>query len=189
MQDPIFLMSWVAGVCALWFIWNLGIRNLFLASLRERLFELRFDLFRLGMDGDLPFNSDTYRAIETLLCGVLRFAHRITVLTYFSSRIEQERAKSDKDYVDVSAQIALKISRLDPATQEKLTTLLTNARSAIVLYMAVNSLLFMAVIACFLVAKWLGLWSPDGARKELSAPIEREAYRMECNSPLRPAHA
>jgi hypothetical protein len=189
MQSPIFILSWVAGVCSLWFFWSIGIKRLFLDGFRERLFELRFELFRLGMSGELPFESDTYRVLETLICGMLRFGHRITFLTYVFCRIEQERAMKDKDFVDVSRQIALKVSRLNPTTQAKLVEILNGLRLATIVYMAFTSLFFLSVFTIFETAKVLGIWRPDEKAKEISFVIEREAYRAESMRPLRVAVA
>jgi hypothetical protein len=189
MQSPIFLVSWAAGLCALWFLWSLGIKRLLLDGFRERLFELRFELFRLGCDGSLPFDSDTYRSLETLINGLLRFAHRVFFMSYVLSRIEQEQAKKDKDYVDVSKQLALKISRLDPTARSKVIGILNSIRSAIVLYMTFSSLFLFALIMVLLFLKRLGLWRPDNAKAELSGVIEREAYRFGDRHPLKVVHA
>jgi hypothetical protein len=179
MQSPIYLLSWVGGACSLWFLWSLGIKRLVLDRFRERLFELRFELFCLGMSGELPFDSETYRTLETLICGLLRFAHRITLLTYLFSRIERERAKKDKNYVDLAQQIALMISREHPKTQAKLGKILEGLSSAITVYWAFTSLLFILVFAVFEVAKALGLWRPEQETEQITFVVEHEAYRAE----------
>ncbi len=179
MQSPIYLLSWVAAACSFWFFWSMGIKKLFLNGFRERLFELRFELFRLGMSGELPFDSETYRTLETLICGLLRFGHRITFLTYVFCIIEQAQAKKDKNYVDVSQQIALKISRLDPATRSKLGKLLEGLRTAINLYTAFSSLFFLSIFAVYKVTEVLGIRRQVQETKEISFVVEREAYRAE----------
>jgi hypothetical protein len=189
MQSPIYLLSWIAGVCSLWLLWSLAIKKLFLDGFRERLFELRFELFRLGVSGELPFDSDTYRTLETLICGLLRFGHRISLLTFILCRKEQERAKKEKNFVDVSQQIALKISRLDPATQAKLTKILAGISQATIVYMSITSLPFLSAFAVYEVAKAFGLLRTHRETKEISFVIEREAYRVESMRPLRAAVA
>jgi hypothetical protein len=189
MQSPIYLLSWVAGACSFWFLWSLGIKKLFLDAFRERLFELRFELFRLGISGELPFDNETYRTLETLICGLLRYGHRITFLTYVFSVIEQERAKKDKSYVDVSQQIALKISRLDSKTQSKLGRILKGLSMAINLYMAFTSLFFLSIFSVYKVAKFFGIWQPVQETKQISFVVEREAYRAESLRPVRLAAA
>lgn len=189
MQSPVYLLSWVGAVCFGWFLWTLGIRPLMLDGVRERLFELRFRLFRLGMTGELPFDSEAYRALELLFCGLLRFGHRITFLTFLSSQIESERAKKEKGYVDVSKQIALKISRLSPETQEKLSLILKDMHTGIIVYMAFSSLFFLSIFTVAGVCKWLGLWHPENARQRVTRAIEREAYLAESCRGIRLATA
>jgi hypothetical protein len=189
MQSPVYLLSWVTGACALWLFWSLGIKRLFLDGFRERLFELRFELFRLGMSNELPYESDTYRTLEMLICGMLRFGHRITFLTYVMCVVEQQRAKKEKDFVDFSQQIALKISRLDPKTQAKLTEIMSNLTTATNLYMAFTSLPFLTTFALYETAKVFGLLRPAHETRTMSYVIEREAYRSECMRPLRVAVA
>jgi hypothetical protein len=48
-------------------------------SLRQRLFELRDELFDLAAQGQIEFTHPAYTSTRTLLNSVIRFAHRITV--------------------------------------------------------------------------------------------------------------
>jgi hypothetical protein len=188
MVNTVYLLSWVTGVCALWLLWSFAWRGLALAFFREALFELRFRLFRLGMDGELSFDNEAYRSIETLICGLLRYGHRISFLTYLFSRREQERAKKEKDYVDVGQQVALKVSRLQPGTQEKIAKILVSIRHAIVLYMAFSSLFLLAMIFLFRVLKVFG-WGREPNKAKLTGVIEQEAYRIEARRSMRLAAA
>lgn len=188
MQSPIYIFSLVAAVCGLWLLWVFGLRPLFLDMFRERIFELRFSLFRLGMSGELPFDSDAYRSVEMLMCGLLRFGHRITLFTYVLSIIEETRAaRQDRDYTDASQRIALKVSQLAPKTQSKVDSILNGARTAAVVYIASTSLILLVVTPIVLIARCLGIWRPS--KSTISRPIEREAYRAELHHPLRPVVA
>ncbi len=189
MLNPGYLLSWVGALCAAWFLWTLGVRRLLLDGMRERLFELRFRLFRLGATGELPFDSEAYRALELLICGLLRFGHRITFLTFLFYKIEIERAKKERDYIDVSQQITLKISRLKPETQGKLGLIMKDVQSALILYMAFSSLFFLSIYSVMKVCKWLGLWHPENAREGVTRVIEREAYLAESRRGIRLATA
>jgi hypothetical protein len=179
MQSPVYLLCWVSGLCALWLIWNYGIKRLFLDLLRERLFELRFELFKMGSEGVLPFNDDSYRAFEMLLNGLLRFAHRVSFVVYILSKIDDEKAKKDSDYVDVSNQLALKLSRLDQGTRERLALIISSARTAIILYMVFSSLFFALLVSALVISQRIGLTRLRGVKAQLTSVIEREAYRSE----------
>ena len=180
MQSPVYLLDWFAAACAAWLIWSLGIKSLLLDLFRERLFEIRFGLFSLGLNGELDFNDPAYRSIETLFCGLLQFAHRISFLTYIVSVRERYRAMKDKDYVDVSKLIALRVSRLDPTLQSELNKLAYEARKALTLYMVFNSLPLFTLITTMGIAQRLGLIHlENGGREQVSLPIEREAFCYE----------
>lgn len=179
MQSPIYLLSAVAAIVAMWFIWTYGIRKMLLDLMRERLFEIRFELFRLGLSGELPFDSEAYRSIEILISGLLRFGHRIMFSTYMASLFETARAKKDKDYVDVSQQIALRISRLNPETQLKVFEILKRVHSSLIRYMATSSLLFLSIYISAVILKLLKVWNPDKAKDKVTRVIEREAYLAE----------
>jgi hypothetical protein len=184
MQNTVYFLSWVTALCSLWFIWSLGVKSLVVDYLRERLFELRFELFRLGMSGEVPFQSDAYRSLEILMCGLLRYAHRVSLLTYILSRVEQERAKKAKDYIDVGQQMTLKVSRLTPEAQKKIATILVETRKAIIFYMAFSSLLMLLIMVILQLAKLVGIWRKPSKAK-LTGVIEQEAYRSEFRRPSR----
>jgi hypothetical protein len=183
MQSPIYLVIWVTAACAALLIWSLGIKRLILDKFRQRVFELRFELFTLGMNGELSYDDPAYRSYEVLLCGLLRYAHRISALTYFVSVIERNRAKKSKDYVDVSQQIHLRVSRLSPPLQDKLNEIAKKANTVITLYMVFSSLPFAALIISFVIARRLHFIGNEQDAKDtneqLSRPIVREAYCYE----------
>lgn len=188
MQSPIYILIAVAAVSGLWFLWSHGLKPLFLDMFRERIFEIRFRLFQLGSTGELPFDSDAYRALETLFCGLLRFAHRVMFSTYVLSSVEQARArKEDPNYIDVSKQIALKVSRLKPETQQKIGSIMNDARTALLLYIAFTSLIFLLLALVWCIAKLLGIRRPT--RENVSNPVEQEVYLAELRRPFRPIPA
>jgi len=189
MQNPIYLVSAVASICGAYLVWSLGIRKLFLDLMRERLFELRFDLFRLAMSGELSFENDAYRSLETLFNGLLRFGHRISFLTWVYSSRAIARAQQEKDYVNVSSQIALKISRLNPEAQKKITRILDDVHTAVIVYMGVSSLFFLLIFSVSKLLGALGLVNFDKKKKVAREVIEREAYVSESRRGLRLAAA
>jgi hypothetical protein len=178
MQSELYLTIIVMAVAGLWFVWDLGLKKLFLDGFRERLFELRFQLFKMGESGELSFDDEAYRAIETLICGLLRFGHRVTFMGFILSMREQALAKKSDDYVDYSKQIELKISRTPPDVQSQLRKILSDVHSMVTIYMAVSSLLFMVASVVLALLRGLNLFRNFGKR-EISSVLESEAYRAE----------
>jgi len=189
MQSPLYLLSAVGSLCAAYFLWTLGIRKFFLDIMRERIFELRFELFRLGMTGELSFDSDAYRALETLLSGLLRFGHRISFLTYIFSARAISRAQKEKDYVNVAAQISLKVSRLQPGTQEKILEILKGVHAAVIVYMVFSSLLFLSLFFVMKILELFGLMHLQETKENVREVIESEVYIAESQRGMRLAVA
>lgn len=189
MLNPIYLVSVVASVCGAYLVWSLGIRKLYLDLMRERLFELRFELFRLGMSGELSFDSDAYRALETLFNGLLRYGHRISFLSWVISSRAIARAQQEKDYVSVSAQISLKVSRLNQETQAKITQIIERVHTAVIAYMAFSSLFLLLIYIVAKVLEAFSLVDFDENKKNAREVIEREAYVLETRRGLRLATA
>lgn len=188
MHSPIYILFLVSGLSGLWLFWDHALKPLLLDEYRERLFALRFSLFRLGMQGKLPFDSDVYRQIETLLCGLLRFGHNVTFLTFFMSRDAQERARKEKGYIDLSAQLTSKIACLQPEVKQEVDEILIGLRKAILRYISFTSLLFLTFAVVVLIARLMGIWRPDKAN-EISNIVEQEAYRSELKRGTTLAHA
>jgi len=189
MNSPFYLLIWITAVCVAGLIWSLGIKRLFLDIFRERLFELRFRLYSMGMDGELAYNDPAYRTFEMLLCGLVRFAHRITFLTYVVSLRQQRQAMKDKDHVDLNKQIALTVSRLAPGEQKKLNDIAQEARTALVLYMVFTSIPLFTIVMAFVCARRLGLISQGSTKEHFTSPIEQEAYGFESRRHLKLAVA
>jgi hypothetical protein len=172
-----YLCVTVFSLCGVWAVWELGFKAVFLDGFRQRLFELRMRLFSLAESGVLSYDDDAYRAIETLLNGLIRYAHRLSFIVYVSSVWEISRAKrEDKDYVDFAQQLSLKISRLDPDVQIEISNLLSKVHSAVCILMAANSLVFKLIYLVYVVAR---LFRPKEVESKVTQQVfvlEREAY-------------
>lgn len=180
MHSEVYFTITLAALYSIWLVWDLGIRKLLLDSFRERLFVLRFRLFEMGESGELPFESEAYRAIETLLCGLLRYGHRLTFVGLIVSARNQEHAKRNREHVDYTQQIDLKIARTDPAAQVKLRTLLGDIHDAVLVYVSISSLLFMIAAAILLVLRSFNLCKAYTKRK-VSSVLESEVYGAEAS--------
>lgn len=187
-RSEIYFTIITFAIGGLWYLWDQGLKKLFLDAFRERLFELRFQLFSLAMSEDLSFDDDAYRALETLICGLLRFAHRVTFAGFLLSIYDQAKARKFEEYIDYHKQIELKISRAPMSAQEKLRAILMDTHKMVSVYMAVCSLLFMAAGVAYALLRALNLIR-DWSKKEISSVVENEAYRAEMFRRNRGPHA
>jgi hypothetical protein len=110
-------------------------------------------------------------------------AHRVTLVSVIRTIMEQEEAKKTKEYVDYNKQIVMKISRTPEAVQEKLRSILLETHRMVTVYTAISSLLFMVAAVIFGALEALNVMNKIG-KADISAAVEREAYRAECRRPL-----
>ena len=179
MQNTIDLLTWVIGMGAIWLIWSKGMKPLLLDALRESLFEARFQLFQLGMDGELAFDDPAYRSVEIVINALIRYGHRITFLSYVVSKREQERDETGRGYLDLSETIAAAAIRSNPKVGSDLGSILLRVRQATFRYMALTSPILLLGIPFVAAAKLLGLGRDEKVKAEVGSVIEREAYRVE----------
>jgi hypothetical protein len=178
MTSEVYFTIIVMSLAGLWFVWDLGLKKLFLDSFREELFRLRFRLFELGASNEVAFDGEAYRATEALLCGLLRYGHRLTFMGFILSMKEETRRKKDREHIDYSKQIELKISRTSPTAQKELEGILSEVHRAVTIYIAVSSLFFMVAAVVLSALRAFNLVRNFG-KGEISAVLESEAYRAE----------
>jgi len=67
------------GLTLLWIVFYLGWRPYRLDNVREKLFQLRSELFLLAADGEVSFSDPAYYGLRNRLNAVIRFAHTMTL--------------------------------------------------------------------------------------------------------------
>jgi hypothetical protein len=67
------------GLILLWLLFFFGWRPYRIDNVREKLFQLRNELFLLAADGAISFDDPAYRMLRERLNAVIRFAHTITL--------------------------------------------------------------------------------------------------------------
>lgn len=76
------------GFVCIWALLCFGFRDLRIDYLRHKLFSLRDELFDCGVTGLVAFDDDAYRLFRQTLNGMIRFAHKATLLRLFLTMIE-----------------------------------------------------------------------------------------------------
>ena len=119
-------------------------RRLFLDSFRDRLFHLRERWFNLALDpkSTLQFDSSVYRSVEHSLCGMLRFAHRISFMFIVVERIG-ERIRNIKMDVGPVEYISRSVKNIsDEYTRKEALAIWNGIPSEILRYLLLTSFLF-----------------------------------------------
>jgi len=76
------------GLVLLWIVVYFGWRPYRIDNLRQRLFELRDELFLAAADGELSFDDSAYQILRDRLNAVIRFAHTVTLTRSVLYRLE-----------------------------------------------------------------------------------------------------
>lgn len=83
------------GLAGLWVLWYHFLRPQRVDIFRQKLFELRSDLFDLAASGVLPFDHPAYTQLRLLINGLIRFAHRASFPTLVVATVQSKKAPSD----------------------------------------------------------------------------------------------
>jgi len=189
MIDQISFFSSVVSILALWIAFDAGYRPYRVNMLRNRLFQLRAELFETAKDGHLgerAFQDAAYLRIRGGLNGFIRYAHQFTifrlVVLLWSSRwwLDPKEVEAEQNVLRDAVS-----SHIDP-TRERLATIMREAEYAIVIHMlSVNVIGFMClrVTACVLQVLHIQRKARDKLvgmverNRRLLTPIEEDAKR------------
>lgn len=131
--------------CAMIVVMIVVFRSLALEKFRSGLFGTRAKWFDLANDPNstLSFDSELYVHVEELLCGMLRYAHRVP--GFIVLRISSKIAQSYSANQPISVQKADKaIARLsDPYTKQRATDIFGETPLLIHKYLLAKSLLYL----------------------------------------------
>ena len=119
-------------------------RRLFLDLFRGRLFLLRERWFDLALDpkSTLRFDSDLYRSVEQSLCGILRFAHRISFMFFVIQRVSERVQNIEMDVAPVERINKSVDSIDDDYTRNMAFQIWKDIPATMLVYMACTSILF-----------------------------------------------
>lgn len=81
-HELINLIVSTGSLFGLWFLYFKLYRDYRTDLFRQRLFRLRDDLFEEARRGALSFDDPSYRMLRGLLNGYIRFAHRVSFLSF-----------------------------------------------------------------------------------------------------------
>jgi hypothetical protein len=182
MYSPLQIAVVLFAITGIWCVWTFGLKKAILDIFREQLFKLRFDLFKLGESGQVPFDSDTYRSIEILFNGLIRFAHRLTAASLFVALFQSAKDRKDKNHVEFAKKMELKISRMPKSSQEALCEIVKKVNNAVWIYIVFTS--FPLLLLCTFLALTKRFRDKRvSTREELYSAVEEEAYVQELRYP------
>lgn len=119
-------------------------RRLFLERFRDRLFSLRESWFNLALDpnSSLLFDSSLYRSVEHSLCGMLRFAHRVSFVFIVVEKVS-ERVQGVQMDVGPVEEITRRVKKIpDEYTRTKALCIWDDIPRTILVYLLFTSVAF-----------------------------------------------
>ncbi|MCZ4315142.1 hypothetical protein O4H66_17180 [Comamonadaceae bacterium G21597-S1] len=145
-----------AALC--WFI--LGPYNRYrIDRLRQDLFRARDDLFLRAAAEDISFDSRAYQASRTVLNGMIRYTHRISLVRFFLSILIMTK----DDVARVHAEMDQQMSASSAADRKLCEEYLRKAHLSVAYHLITSPFMFALVIP--LIAMALGKLGAKLARK------------------------
>jgi hypothetical protein len=176
-SGTVYLLMTICSLCGMVFVWEVGVKSLALDAFRARLFEIRRELFHLGETGRIRFDDDAYQILEKRINALIQFAHRISFLTFVLSSVENERAKKERDYVNIADEFNLKLSRIeDERVRRDMEYMMERIGTAVFAYFVITSHVVQIGMLIYGVQR---LFSPLKAKQREQQTVyvfEREAY-------------
>ncbi|EEF78486.1 hypothetical protein [Methylophaga thiooxydans] len=99
LNDSILLIALFIGI---WYAWFVEYRSYLNDSTRQRLFDIRDQLFNAAEAGEIDFDNELYCITRTTLNGVIRYTHQLSamhfILTLFLGRNDIKNSPQLKRY-------------------------------------------------------------------------------------------
>ncbi len=102
------------GLTLLWILFFFGWRPYRIDNVRDKLFQLRSELFLLAADGGVSFDDPAYLILRNRINAVIRFAHTITLTRSFLFGVQA------KEVPNLREKWLLEVGKLPREQQQKL---------------------------------------------------------------------
>ncbi len=106
---------------------------------RQRLFEIRDELFDQAADGVIDFNSPLYRKTRDIINGYIRFGHRYRCGYLISRALFYFVASRSRDEDDITSFLT-QLSQLDERSQAAIVRALVRSHAELIRYVHDRSL-------------------------------------------------
>ncbi len=142
---------------------------------RQRIFEMRDDLFDFAAKGQMSFDDPAYGALRGLLNSYIRFAHRVTLPRAFAMLLLRRKYPNSALDRSLGQLLSSVHQHDDPVVKEKLLQVHAAAGLAIFRYVA-WPIMFLAVPSFLAIFAGTSIYRRLTKRRdELTRTIEVEA--------------
>jgi hypothetical protein len=172
----LYFFAAVLSLCGIYILWEFAWKPSLLDTYRSRLFEIRDYLFNLGASGKISFDDPAYRSIELLINGLIRYAHRLTFVSYIMTWRKKEYVDPAHGSIRFSERLGAQLEKASPEVRDEINKLHQMVSSAVFAYLvATSSVCKVGVVVAFLSSPFY----PGNARRKKEKAvrlIENQAY-------------
>lgn len=133
----------VAIAILVWFFYNPW-QSLLIDIVRQRIFEVRDQLFLYAAEGKIEFDSAEYKKVRDFLNLSIRFCHRFGIGTIIASKISNN--KKQKKYSNQIPIFDTIRGIRDYETSRKLESMITEVVTILIFFMILRSLLLLILL-------------------------------------------
>lgn len=113
---------------------------------RQEIFALRDELFDFASAGNVSFDHRSYMMLRTTMNGMIRFAHRINLVTLLVITLLNAKNTGIKPFNILFKE---SLADLTPQVQEELIAYLWRMNEVVVKHLVKSSLILMAITCAF----------------------------------------
>jgi hypothetical protein len=162
------------GLILFWVLFYISTRSLLLDILRQRLFEIRDDLFDFAADGGIEFTNPVYCELRVDINNMIRFAHKLS----FARMILAQLQISDDDPAMTSFRSWVeRANQLQPLARRKVFDVRTKVLHEVVVYIVRRSIVAFIFISTlrFIGLFWDAMRNFVGKLPQFAESLEAQA--------------
>lgn len=132
-------------IALIWWLFAFAYKNYMVDCTRQRLFKIRDELFDCAANYEISFNDEAYITTRTMLNGVIRFTHDISLIRFFIMNVVV--GKANKEYSEKFVEkLNLSINKLNSKQQQDIIkSAIIKMHFAVVLHLLNTSLVLFPV--------------------------------------------
>ena len=136
---------------ALWYLYAWLYKDYTVDLYRQKIFELRDDLFDFAADGHIGFNHPAYCVLRRTMNGHIRFSHRINLLALFVHSFLLDKETIANTPFSFEKQFTKSLSSLEEKTAKKLITFKINLRNILTIHLLIRSPILTILVVLFFI--------------------------------------
>lgn len=158
-MDSLIAVLLLLSVFGVWWLYFIEYRRYRLDATRQRLFEIRDELFAKAEEGILPVDSKAHLMVRNMLNGMIQFSHRLGFIQLVTILVADAHARNNADARRFSQELNEAIRQLPPKGQDVVKKARVQMHVAVIMHITFNSIFLTLVYSLVrLVLKPIMMW-------------------------------